>query len=98
MTITATMTSQDHQRPLLVGAHARRGSFGSTPTSASLRVAQGPSTALVLPAPDRLAPVRFESEADLYAPVKAYLEAQGYEVKSEVRGCDLVAGAMDERH
>ena len=35
--------------------------------------------------------MRFESEEDLYAPVKAYLEGQGYEVKSEVRGCDLVA-------
>ena len=32
----------------------------------------------------------FEREEDLYAPVKAFLEGQGYEVKSEVRGCDLV--------
>jgi hypothetical protein len=30
------------------------------------------------------------SEADLYAPVKALLEGQGYVVKGEVRGCDLV--------
>jgi hypothetical protein len=35
--------------------------------------------------------MRFESEEDLYAPVKAFFEGQGYEVKSEVRGCDLVA-------
>jgi hypothetical protein len=35
--------------------------------------------------------VGFERETDLYAPVKAYLEDQGYEVKSEVVGCDLVA-------
>jgi hypothetical protein len=35
--------------------------------------------------------VGFERETDLYAPVKAYLEGQGYEVKSEVVGCDLVA-------
>jgi hypothetical protein len=35
--------------------------------------------------------VAFEREADLYAPVKAFLEGQGYEVKSEIRGCDLVA-------
>lgn len=35
--------------------------------------------------------MRFESEEDLYAPVKAFFEDQGYEVKSEVRGCDLVA-------
>jgi hypothetical protein len=31
------------------------------------------------------------SEADLYAPVKRFLERQGYDVKGEVRGCDLVA-------
>jgi len=30
-------------------------------------------------------------ETDLYAPVKAFLEAQGYTVKSEVEGCDAVA-------
>ena len=30
-------------------------------------------------------------EEDLYAPVKAFLEAQGYQVKGEVRGCDMVA-------
>jgi hypothetical protein len=35
-------------------------------------------------------------EATLYAPVKAFLEARGYEVKGEVRGCDLVARRGDE--
>jgi len=30
-------------------------------------------------------------ETDLYLPVKQFLEAQGYEVKGEVRGCDVVA-------
>jgi hypothetical protein len=30
-------------------------------------------------------------EAALYSPVKQFLERQGYEVKGEVRGCDLVA-------
>ncbi len=30
------------------------------------------------------------SESDLYAPVKALLESQGYVVKGEVRGCDVV--------
>lgn len=30
-------------------------------------------------------------ESDLYAPVKALLEAQGYTVKGEIRGCDVVA-------
>ena len=35
-------------------------------------------------------------EADLYAPVKRFLEAQGYEVKGEVKGCDVVAVRGDE--
>jgi hypothetical protein len=30
-------------------------------------------------------------ETDLYLPVKRHLEAQGYVVKAEVRGCDVVA-------
>ena len=37
------------------------------------------------------------AESDLYKPVKVFLEKQGYEVKGEVRGCDVVAvkdGAM----
>ena len=33
----------------------------------------------------------FASEEELYAPVKAFFEGQGYAVKAEVRGCDLVA-------
>jgi hypothetical protein len=36
------------------------------------------------------------AEAALYLPVKKYLERQGYEVKGEVRGCDLVARRGDE--
>ncbi len=35
-------------------------------------------------------------ETALYAPVKAFLEGRGYEVKGEVRGCDLVARRGDE--
>ncbi len=35
-------------------------------------------------------------ETALYAPVKALLEAQGYEVKAEVNGCDVVAVRGDE--
>jgi hypothetical protein len=31
------------------------------------------------------------TETALYGPVKAFLEAQGYEVKGEVQGCDVVA-------
>jgi hypothetical protein len=35
-------------------------------------------------------------ESDLYAPVKALLERQGYVVKGEVRGCDVVAVRGEE--
>jgi hypothetical protein len=35
-------------------------------------------------------------ESDLYAPVKALLEEQGYVVKGEVRGCDVVGVRGDE--
>ena len=35
-------------------------------------------------------------EADLYPPVKAYLEAQGYEVKAEIGECDVIARRGDE--
>ena len=35
-------------------------------------------------------------EADLYPAVKAFLERQGYDVKAEVRGCDVVATRGDE--
>jgi hypothetical protein len=37
-----------------------------------------------------------ESETALYAPVKRFLEAQGFAVKGEVCGCDLVALRGDE--
>ena len=30
-------------------------------------------------------------ETDLYPPVKRYLEGQGYTVKGEIDGCDVVA-------
>jgi hypothetical protein len=36
------------------------------------------------------------AEADLYPAVKAFLEAQGYDVKAEVRSCDVVAVRGDE--
>ncbi len=35
-------------------------------------------------------------EAELYAPVKAFLEAQGYEVKAEIGACDLMAVRGEE--
>ena len=34
-------------------------------------------------------------ETDLYAPVKQFLEGEGYEVKSEITGCDVVAFKPD---
>ena len=36
-------------------------------------------------------------EADLYGPIKRFLEAQGYVVKGEVGPCDVVAVRGDER-
>ena len=36
-------------------------------------------------------PAQALKETDLYAPVKALLEARGYEVKAEVNDCDVVA-------
>lgn len=35
-------------------------------------------------------------ESDLYEPVKAYLSSLGYDVKAEVRGCDIAAVKNDE--
>jgi hypothetical protein len=35
-------------------------------------------------------------ETDLYAPVKIFLETQGFTVKAEVKGCDVVAMRGDE--
>ncbi|MEX1031703.1 MAG: DUF2161 family putative PD-(D/E)XK-type phosphodiesterase [Paenibacillaceae bacterium] len=32
-----------------------------------------------------------KNETELYSPVKAYFESQGYEVKSEIKNCDLIA-------
>ncbi|MEZ5977700.1 MAG: DUF2161 family putative PD-(D/E)XK-type phosphodiesterase [Planctomycetota bacterium] len=39
---------------------------------------------------------RAMKETDLYPPVKAFLEAQGYEVKGEVEECDVIAVRADE--
>ena len=36
------------------------------------------------------------SEGDLYAPIKRFLEGQGYEVKGEIGPCDIVAVRADE--
>lgn len=35
-------------------------------------------------------------EADLYPPIKAYLQGQGYEVKSEIGSCDIMARRGDD--
>ncbi|MEO1001331.1 MAG: DUF2161 family putative PD-(D/E)XK-type phosphodiesterase, partial [Pseudomonadota bacterium] len=39
---------------------------------------------------------RAVKEADLYPPLKAYLEGQGYEVKGEIGACDLMARRGEE--
>jgi len=36
------------------------------------------------------------TESDLYAPIKQFLEGQGYEVKGEIGPCDIVAVRGDE--
>ncbi|MDH3208282.1 MAG: DUF2161 family putative PD-(D/E)XK-type phosphodiesterase [Gemmatimonadota bacterium] len=36
------------------------------------------------------------AEADLYGPIKAFLESQGYRVKGEIGACDVVAVRGDE--
>ncbi len=41
-------------------------------------------------------PPAARAEAALYPPLKDFLERRGYEVKGEVRGCDLVARRGDE--
>lgn len=41
--------------------------------------------------PVRASPVPVAAEIDLYPPVKALLESQGYDVKGEITGCDVVA-------
>ncbi len=46
--------------------------------------------------PLRTLPFSVVRETDLYAPIKAYLEGQGYEVKAEVDGCDVVARRGEE--
>ena len=35
-------------------------------------------------------------EADIYPALKAFLEAQGYEVKAEIGACDILALRGDE--
>jgi hypothetical protein len=35
-------------------------------------------------------------ESDLYPAIKAFLQGQGYDVKGEIRGCDVVATRGDE--
>jgi hypothetical protein len=44
----------------------------------------------------KAAPKRERRECDLAAPVQDYLEANGYTVRSEVKGCDITAVKGDE--
>jgi hypothetical protein len=49
-----------------------------------------------MPRPRLAAPKLPSRETALYAPVKRFLEAQGFAVKGEICGCDLVALRGDE--
>ena len=42
------------------------------------------------------AKARVQAETELYAPVKAHLESQGYTVKAEIGPCDVMARRGDE--
>lgn len=48
------------------------------------------------PKTNRLPSSEASAEVALYPPVKAFLQRQGYVVRGEVRGCDLVACRGDE--
>jgi hypothetical protein len=41
-------------------------------------------------------PVAVQLETELYPPVKTFFTGRGYEVKAEIRGCDLVAYRADQ--
>jgi len=51
---------------------------------------------VVVPHINRHSPPDASGEAALYPPVKAFIEGQGYVVRGEVRGCDLVARRSNE--
>lgn len=57
------------------------------------RVIRGDDTASAIALP---AVAHAQAESALYAPVKDFLERRGYEVKGEVKGCDIVARRGDE--
>jgi hypothetical protein len=51
-----------------------------------------------MPPPSLASPAAARPQTALHPPVKAFLEAQGFTVKGEIRGCNLVAirpGAPD---
>ena len=50
-----------------------------------------------VPKANRLSSSNASVEAALYPLVKAFLERQGYVVRGEVRGCDLVARRATSR-
>ena len=74
--------------------HRRYGADRSIPESLSGEQFNARFPASLLgPRMAQSGPVR---ESDLYPSVKAFLEAQGYTVKGEVEGCDLVAVRSNE--
>lgn len=46
--------------------------------------------------PSKKPPAKKPKETDLYAPIKKFLQSQGYEVKGEVGAADIVAVRADE--
>src|SRR5438874_3404578 len=77
----ATPTSAHPNPPPLAGEGVRRARLVLNPPPQAGEGWVGPSAT---------------SEAALYGPVKRFLEGCGYEVKGEVRGCDLVARRGNE--
>ena len=57
----------------------------------AVTVTAAASASLARPSHRATLPRPFGREQDLYEPVKRFLEDLGYEVKGEVRGCDVVA-------
>src|SRR3546814_747502 len=72
------------------GLRPPAGASGTVPAVRSLNPGTDSGTAA------RLAGVTVAREEDLYEPVKAFLDGQGYAVKAEIRGCDLVARRGEE--
>ena len=81
-----------------IAGQAQREAAACREALASSRAATVPRRRLSAEAPTPVARSRPATppETSLYAPVKALLEGQGYTVKGEINGCDVVAVRGDE--